>query len=162
VPVGWRIEGGEYTFCSLIDNRMETSRKQKTRFILKIASSITLGVALLSATTVVTLRFIHCFRPTPFLLPLKSGIPLILIGLSFACLQFAVRRTPSQCILGLSVSVAFILWGIEQFLPNQAMISFIDDVVVFLFVFDLGIVICGLLKGKSGESRAVKAPGSAS
>jgi hypothetical protein len=84
-------------------------------------------------------------------LPLRSGIPLILIGLSFASLQFAVRRTPSQCILGLSVSAAFILWGIEQFLPNQAMVSFLDDVVVFLFVLDLGIVICGLLKVKNGE-----------
>src|ERR1022692_2171449 len=115
--------------------------KQKNRFILKTATAITLGLALLSAIVVVALRLIHCFHPTLFLLPLRSGIPLIFIGLSFACLQFAVRRTPSQCMLGLSVSIAFILWGIEQFLPNQAMVSCIDDGVVFLFVLDLGIVI---------------------
>ena len=125
--------------------------KQKIRLILEIATVTALGLALSSAMTVVALRLIHCFYPALFLLPLRSGIPLILIGLSFASLQFAIRRTPSQCILGLSVSAAFILWGIEQFLPNQAMVSFLDDVVVFLFVLDLGIVICGLLKVGNGE-----------
>jgi len=138
----------------VIDKRMEANRqarKHKIRLILKTASAITLCLALLSAVVVVALRLIHCFQPTLFLLPLRSGIPLILIGLSFASLQFAIRRTPSQCILGLSVSTAFTLWGIEQFLPNQAMVSFIDDVVVFLFVLDLGIVICGLLKVGNGE-----------
>jgi hypothetical protein len=133
---------------------MEPNRqkgKHKIRLILEIATVTALGLAVLTAITVVTLRLIHCFHPALFLLPLRSGIPLILIGLSFACLQFAVRRTPSQCVLGLCVSVAFMLWGIEQFLPNQAMVLFIDDVVVFLFVLDLGIVICGLLKGKKEE-----------
>lgn len=139
----------------MIDKRVEANRqagKHKIRLILKTTSAITLCLALLSAVVLVALRLIHCFQPTLFLVPLKSGIPLILIGLSFACLQFAVRRTPSQCILGLSVSVAFILWGIEQFLPNQAMVSCIDDGVVFLFVLDLGIVIGGLLNFKNGES----------
>jgi hypothetical protein len=149
-----RLNQGVSWVPIVIDKRVEANRpagKDKIRLILKTASTITLCLALLSAVLVVALRLIHCFQPTLFLLPLRSGIPLILTGLSFACLQFAVRRTPSQCILGLSVSVAFILWGIEQFLPNQAMVSFIDDVVVFLFVLDLGIVICGILKGKNGE-----------
>jgi hypothetical protein len=119
--------------------------------ILQMMSLITLALALLTAMTVVALRLIHCFRPTLWLLPLKSGIPLILIGVSFAFLQFAVRRTPYQCILGLSVSIAFILWGTEQFLSNQAVVASIDDLVVFLFVLDLSIVIWGLLKGKNGE-----------
>ncbi len=44
------------------------------------------------------------------------------------------------------VAAAFILWGTEQFLSNQALISFIDDVVVLLFVTDLSIVIYGHLK----------------
>jgi amino acid transporter len=146
---------GEHDFGGLIDNRVETNRqtgKQKIRFILQVVSAMTLGLAFLSAMVVVALRLIHWFHPSLFLLPLRSGIPLILIGLSFACLQFAVRRTRSQCILGLSVSVAFMLWGIEQFLPNQAIVQVIDDMVVSLFVLDLGIVICGLLKGKNGES----------
>jgi hypothetical protein len=148
---------GEHKSIRLTDNRVETitqTGKQKIRVALQVVSAITLGLALLSATVVVALRLIHWFHPTRFLLPLRSGIPLILIGLSLACLQFAVRRTPSQCILGLSVSVAFILWGIQQFLPNQAVVSFIDDMVVFLFVLDSGIVIYRLLNGKNGECRS--------
>jgi hypothetical protein len=138
----------------VLDKLTEANRqpgKHKIRLILKTTSAITLCLALLTAVVVVSLRLIHCFQPNVFSLPLKSGIPLILIGLSFSSLQFAVRRTHFQRILGLSVSVAFILWGSEQFLPNQAMVSFIDDVVVFLFVLDLGIVICGLLKFGNGE-----------
>jgi hypothetical protein len=44
------------------------------------------------------------------------------------------------------VAVAFILWGIEQFLSNRAMAVFLDDIVVLLFVLDLSIVIYGHLK----------------
>ncbi len=46
------------------------------------------------------------------------------------------------------VAAAFILWGIEQFLSNQALISFIDDVVVLLFADPslISIVIYGHLK----------------
>jgi hypothetical protein len=46
--------------------------------------------------------------------------------------------------------LAFVLWGLEQFLTDQAWISFIDDVVVFLFVVDLSIVIRHNLKSCAG------------
>lgn len=49
-------------------------------------------------------------------------------------------------VLGFLVALAFILWGGEQFVPNPGMVAFMDDVVVFLFVLDLGIVIYGHLK----------------
>jgi hypothetical protein len=125
--------------------------KRRIRLVFQVVSFITLVLALLSAIVVVALRLIHCFNPTLFLLSLKSGIPLSLIGLSFAFFQFAVRRTRSQCILGLIVSVAFILWGSEQFLANQTVAQFIDDIVVFLFVLDLSIVILGSFKEKNGD-----------
>jgi hypothetical protein len=80
----------------------------------------------------------------------RNGI----IGFSFASIQFTERRTVSQLILGLCVSVAFIIWGIEQFMPNQAVVSSLDDMVVFLFVLDLAIVINRLLK----EAPRKKAP----
>jgi hypothetical protein len=44
------------------------------------------------------------------------------------------------------VAAAFILWGTEQLLSNQAVVSFINDIVVLLFVLDLSIVIYGHLK----------------
>jgi DNA replication protein DnaC len=45
----------------------------------------------------------------------------------------------------------------EQFLSDQAVISFIDDVVVFLFVVDLSIVIRHNLRSCAGERQVRKA-----
>ena len=114
--------------------------------VLRIISATALGLAVSSAIMVVTLRILHCFQPQLFPWSLKSAVPLILIGIAFACLQFVVSRNRVQILLGLLVALAFILWGTEQFLSNPGIISFIDDFVVFLFVLDLGIVIYGHLK----------------
>ena len=128
----------------------ETAIKNVSK-LLRVGSVVSLVLALASAIIVVALRIIHCFEPALFPWPLKSGVPLILIGVSFACLQFALPRTRSQMLLGLSVGAAFILWGSEQFLDAPAVIAFVDDVVMFLFVLDLGLVIRGLLKEKGAR-----------
>jgi len=78
-------------------------------------------------------------RPLPF--SVKSGVPLLAIGLSYISLVVTLPRSPSQYLVGILVGVAFVLWGSEQFLKNREIISFIDDCVVFLFVTDLSIVI---------------------
>jgi len=114
--------------------------------VLRAISVIALGLAVCSAIILATLRLIHCFQPNLLPWSLKSAIPLILIGIAFASLQFAVLRTRAQILLGLMVAAAFILWGVEQFVSNQSIASLIDDLVVLLFVVDLGIVIYGHLK----------------
>jgi hypothetical protein len=113
---------------------------------LRVISAIALGLGILAAMSIVILCLLHCFQPNLLPWTLKSAVPLILIGIAFASLQFALPRTRSQMLLSLMVAVAFILWGVEQFLLNRAIASFIDDVVVFLFVLDLSIVIFGHLK----------------
>ena len=105
-----------------------------------------LVLAFSTAILTVVLRLVHYFRPALFPWPVKSAVPLILIGIAFACLQFAAKRTRSQMALGFIVSTAFVLWGVEQFLTNVFIVSLIDDIVVFLFVFDLSVVIYGHLK----------------
>lgn len=109
-------------------------------------SGIALGLAFASGTVLLVLRAIHSLRPDVLQWNFKSAIPLILIGVAFACLQFAMSRTRMQRLLGLMVALAFVLWDTEQFLSNQAIVSFIDDVVVCLFVLDLGLVTYGHLK----------------
>jgi len=74
-------------------------------------------------------------------IPLKSAVPLIAIGFSYLCTIVALPRTPGQRIIGFSVGMAFILWGVEQYLHDAALIGFIDDIVVLFFVIDLSIVI---------------------
>jgi hypothetical protein len=114
--------------------------------VLRTICAIALGLAVSTGVILVVLRVVHCLQPRLFPWTLKSAVPLILIGVAFACLQFVVARSRAQVLLGLLVAAAFILWGTEQFLSNHAIVSFIDDVVVFLFVLDLGMVIYGHLK----------------
>jgi hypothetical protein len=77
---------------------------------------------------------------------LKSAFPLIALGTSCALLQFTLPRTFVEFCLGLTVSAGFILWGVEQFIPQPQIAGLIDDVVVFVFVLDLSIVIRGKLR----------------
>jgi len=121
--------------------------------VLRAISGIAFGLAISSAVLIVFLHLIKMFCAGFSPWPLKSAIPLMLIGIAFASLQFALQRTLEQIVMGLLVSLAFILWGIEQFLTNQETISFIDDIVVFLFVLDLAIAIYEHLKpGAHGVS----------
>jgi hypothetical protein len=93
---------------------------------------------------------VHTWQATMLAVPLKSGVPLILIGVSFGFIQFAFPRTVGQRLLGLSVGTAFILWGAEQYISDPGVVAFMDDVVMFLFVLDLGLVIAGLLRAPKG------------
>jgi hypothetical protein len=87
----------------------------------------------------------------------KSGVPLMAIGISYFILVVTLRRTLGQRLVGIFIGLAFVLWGLEQFLSDQVVISFIDDVVVFLFVVDLSIVIRHNLRSCAGERQVRKA-----
>ncbi len=120
--------------------------------VLWVISAAALALAVCSAIALVALRLLHLFQPDLLPWTLKSAVPLILIGVAFLFLQFALPRTRTQMLLGLVVSTAFIGWGAEQFLTNRALVSLIDDFVVFLFVLDLSIVIYSHLK-PGGDQR---------
>jgi hypothetical protein len=140
----------EITSGELMKAHVRTEARQgdssRGTVVLRVISATAFGLAISTAVLIVILDLIHCLKPSLVPQTLKSAVPLILIGIAFASLQFVSRRTARQIFLGLMVAVAFILWGTEQFLSNQAIASFIDDVVVLLFVSDLSIVIYGHLK----------------
>jgi hypothetical protein len=85
---------------------------------------------------------------------LKSAIPLIAIGISYVSLIATIPRTAAQRVLGFLVGLAFVLWGMEQFMRDQKWISLIDDIVVLLFVLDLSLVIGENLRRCSRERKA--------
>jgi threonine/homoserine efflux transporter RhtA len=114
--------------------------------LLRLVSGISIGLGVCTAIAVVVLRLIHFCRPDFLPWSLKSAVPLILTGVAFAALQFTLQRSRKQILLGLMVALAFTLWGLEQFVSDPAVASFIDDIVVILFVVDLGLVIYGHLK----------------
>jgi hypothetical protein len=113
--------------------------------LLRIVSGIALAFAFITAVAIIVLDAVHGFHPD---LPwkVKSALPLIGIGVAYAALQFTLPRTLTEFCLSLAVSLAFILWGAEQFVPIPKIASLMDDLVVFLFVMDLGIVVWGHLR----------------
>ncbi len=116
-----------------------------------------LWVGILSAGLLIAQHVLPLIAASQPAFSLKSAIPLIAIGTSYFILIITLRRTPGQRLVGILVGLAFVLWGSEQFLRDQAAISFIDDVVVFLFVVDLSIVIRHNLTTCVGENRVRKA-----
>jgi len=114
---------------------------------LRVLSGLALVFAFVTAAGILVLDACQLVRPD---LPwkIKSALPLIGIGLSYALLQVTLRRRMVELCLGLAVSLAFVLWGAEQFAGLPRIASLMDDVVVFLFVLDLSVVIQGRLREK--------------
>ena len=130
-----------------------------TRAGLQGISLVALGVALSTAILIVALHTFRMFggNQPAYLWSLKSAVPLMAIGISYITLIFTVPRTMAQRFLGWLVGLAFVFWGAEQFMEDQRWISFLDDIVVFLFVLDLSIVIRENLARSSGERLLRKA-----
>jgi DNA replication protein DnaC len=116
-----------------------------------------LWVAILTAGFLIARHALPLMTGSQTPISFKSAVPLIAIGVSYFVLILSLRRTPGQRLVGIFVGTAFVLWGLEQFLSNQIWISFIDDVVVFLFVVDLSIVIRHNLRSCVGERQVWKA-----
>lgn len=128
-----------------------------TETVLRVLSFAALWAAILTAAFVVLTHAMPLLTGSQSPVLLKSGIPLIAIGASYISLVLTLRRTPGQLLVGLLMGLAFVLWGMEQFLTNRAIILFIDDCVVFLFVVDLSIVIRHNFRECAGERRVRKA-----
>jgi DNA replication protein DnaC len=124
---------------------------------LRGLSFVALWVAILTASFLMMRHLLPLITGSSVPLSLKSAVPLIAIGTSYLILVITLRRTLGQRLVGIFIGLAFVLWGLEQFLKDQALISFIDDVVVFLFVVDLSIVIRHNLQSCVGEDKVRKA-----
>ena len=116
-----------------------------------------LWVAILTASFLIVRHVLPLIVGSQPPITLKSAVPLIAIGISYSILIITLRRTVGQRLVGIFMGLAFVLWGLEQFLSDRAVISFIDDIVVFLFVVDLSIVIRQNLRGCAGERQVRKA-----
>jgi DNA replication protein DnaC len=125
--------------------------------VLRGVSFGALWVAILAAGFLMVRHTVPLIMGSQPLVALKSAVPLIAIGISYFTLIVTLRRTFGQRLVGVFTGLAFVLWGGEQFLTDRALIAFVDDVVVFLFVVDLSIVIRHHLRSSIGERLARKA-----
>jgi hypothetical protein len=73
-------------------------------------------------------------------LPL-SAIPLLLAGTSYLVLQAILRPSPLELLKRLMLGVAFLLWGTVQLMRPGDLASELGNIVIALYVVDLGLII---------------------
>ena len=66
---------------------------------------------------------------------------LLLAGIACLGLASAVSAHPKDLFMRLSLGAAFILWGIQQLLPEGGLSRTLGDIVIVLFIVDLGAII---------------------
>ena len=108
-----------------------------------------------------------CVGATPFLTPLPahiakalahvwalvknvplSALPLLLAGSSYIVLQAILRPQPLELLKRLMLGVAFLLWGVVQLMPVGNLSNELGNVVIALYVVDLGLIIWTELEKK--------------
>jgi hypothetical protein len=85
------------------------------------------------------------FQPSPRHAQ-AGALALMLVGLSFICLQLGSVERRRETLKRLLLGLAFVLWGGEQFLPPGPAATAVDSAVIAIFVIDLGLVIAGRLE----------------
>ncbi len=75
-----------------------------------------------------------------------SAAPLLLIGAASLGFQVLTRPRLLELFKALLVSLAFILWGIDQMLPPGRLTTTVGDIVIVLYVIDLGWIMGSALR----------------
>ena len=70
-----------------------------------------------------------------------SALPLLLAGASYVVLQAVLRPPPMELLRRLMLGSAFLLWGIVQLMPAGTLATNLGDVVITLYVVDLGLMV---------------------
>jgi hypothetical protein len=70
-----------------------------------------------------------------------SALPLLLAGSSYLVLQAILRPRPLELLKRLMLGAAFLLWGVVQLMPASSLATELGNVVIALYVVDLGLII---------------------
>jgi hypothetical protein len=72
-----------------------------------------------------------------------GSLPFIFIGISFIAFQLSLPGPWKERIKGLLLGLAFALWGSEIFLPKGNWLTVLDNLVIAIFIVDLGLIVVG-------------------
>lgn len=70
-----------------------------------------------------------------------AALPLLLAGSSYIVLQAILRPRPLELLKRLMLGCAFLLWGITQLMAASNLATELGNVVIALYVIDLGLMI---------------------
>ena len=72
--------------------------------------------------------------------PALSGLPLLLTGVAYMIMQAIVRPRPLELLKRLMLAFAFLLWGVVQLMPESNVATELGNLVIALYVIDLGLI----------------------
>jgi hypothetical protein len=77
-----------------------------------------------------------------------SAAPLLLVGTSFLFMQPVIRPRLVELLKNVLLAATFLLWGIVQFMPQNAMSLRLGNLVIALYVLDLAWMTLGAVKSR--------------
>lgn len=80
-----------------------------------------------------------------------GALSFMLIGASYISLQLSRVQHWKEKLKRVLLGVGFFLWGSEQFMSPGPLVTFMDSLVVIIFVSDLSLVIVDSLRRKDDE-----------
>jgi hypothetical protein len=79
----------------------------------------------------------------PISAAVASAAPLLLVGTSYLFVQPLLRPRLLELLKNVLLAATFLLWGIIQFMPQNARSIRLGNVVIALYVLDLAWVTLG-------------------
>jgi hypothetical protein len=141
---------------NLLEKETRLSSSSKSPVPSNVHRLLCLLIYATLATTLVTGILLLICDVFPMILPhaLLSAVPLLLIGAASLAFQALIRpKKALDLFKALIVSAAFLLWGIDQLLPAGWFATTLGDLVIVLYVIDLGWMMAGILRASYHERR---------
>lgn len=140
--VGWRAGIQSRMSESCIKIRAEVARLSMLNILFKW---ISYGLAVLALAASLGLLIGDAgIESVPRLSAAAStAAPLLLVGTSFLFLQLVLRPRLVELLRNVLLAAAFVLWGIVQLMPRNAISMRLGNVVIALYVFDLAWMTLG-------------------
>ncbi len=79
-----------------------------------------------------------------------SALPLLLTGVAYVVMQAVVRPRPLELLKRLTLAFAFLLWGAVQLMPASDLATELGNIVIALYVIDLGLIVWTELQAGPG------------
>jgi hypothetical protein len=83
-----------------------------------------------------------------------GALPLALIAVAYLVYQAIRRPGPAELFKAVLLAIAFLLWAANQFWPEIACATLLNDLAIALFVLDVFFVIVGWPASSPDESFA--------
>ncbi len=79
-----------------------------------------------------------------------SAAPLLLIGISFLIVQPIIRPRAAELLKNALLAGTFLLWGVIQLMPQNALALRLGNLVIVLYVVDLAWTTFASMNSKKG------------